>query len=261
MLDQSTLEGRVITTALELAAARGWGQVSLLDIADASGYSLADVMVRFETKRGIVEGFKAAVDRTMLEQAGNIERGQSHRDALFEVIMGRFDTMAPYKGGLKSIVAAAERDLPVPDPGELRSGLAAQNRILQAAGIDHGGAAQAVRQLGLATLYEQVFRIWLEDDDPGMARTMAALDRRLRQGERTLRFLDDVAEAVGRACGQARSFGERVGEVLRGGRGGGSTGEASATPEPAPGDLHKASSDGHPGNGAGPAGPGPGLPT
>ena len=45
---------------------------------------------------------------------------------------------------------------------------------LQAAGIDHDGAALVLRQLGLAALYNQVFMIWLEDDDPGMARTMAA---------------------------------------------------------------------------------------
>lgn len=263
MFDQSTLDGKVITTALDLAAASGWAEVSLRDVADAAGYSLADVMERFESKRDIVEAFKAAVDRQMLEQAGDVERGQSRRDALFEVIMSRFDAMAPYKAGLKSIASAARRDLPLPDLGELRAGLATQNRILQAAGIDHEGAGQVVRQFGLASLYDQVFRIWLDDDDPGMARTMAALDRRLRQGERTMRFLDDIAEATGRACGQVRTLGERFGEVLRRGRMGGErTAEAAAgaADYPAEADVPPGG-NGATGDDGRPAGPGPGVAT
>ena len=42
-----------------------------------------------------------------------------------------------------------------------------------------------MRVAGLGMIYASVFGIWLEDDDPGLARTMAALDRRLRRGERT----------------------------------------------------------------------------
>jgi ubiquinone biosynthesis protein COQ9 len=218
MLDQSTLEGKVITAAMDLAASPGWGEVSLRDIADAAGCSLADVMAVFETKQDIVAGFRDCVDRAMLAGAGDIEREQSARDALFEVIMSRFDLMAPYKAGLKSIVAEMRREVPVPGLGRIGATIRTQNQILQAAGIDHDGAALVLRQLGLAALYNQVFMIWLEDDDPGMARTMAALDRRLRQGERTLGFLDDMAESATRTVGQVQSFADRLGDILRGAR-------------------------------------------
>ena len=40
------------------------------------------------------------------------------------------------------------------------------------------------------------------DDDPGLAKTMAALDRRLRRGERTLQSID---ETVSKFCGFAKS--------------------------------------------------------
>jgi ubiquinone biosynthesis protein COQ9 len=218
MLDHSTLEGKVITAAMDLAASPGWGKVSLRDIADAAGCSLADVMAVFETKQDIVAGFRDCVDRAMLVGAGDIEREQSARDALFEVIMSRFDLMAPYKAGLKSIVAEMRREVPVPGLGRIGATIRTQNQILQAAGIDHDGAALVLRQLGLAALYNQVFMIWLEDDDPGMARTMAALDRRLRQGERTLGFLDDMAESATRTVGQVQSFADRLGDILRGAR-------------------------------------------
>lgn len=218
MFDQSTLEGKVIIAAMDLAQSPGWGEVSLRDIADASGCSLAEVMARFETKQDIVAAFGDAIDKAMLEGAGEIEREQSPRDALFEVIMSRFDLMMPYKAGLKAIVNEARRELVVPGLGQLGAQMKTQNRILQAAGIDHEGAALAVRQLGLAALTNQVFLIWLEDDDPGMARTMAALDRRLRQGERTMSFLDDVAQSATRTCGQVASMAGRFAEAVSGKR-------------------------------------------
>jgi ubiquinone biosynthesis protein COQ9 len=239
MFDQSTLEGKVIIAAMDLAQSPGWGEVSLRDIADASGCSLAEVMGRFETKQDVVAAFNDEIDRAMLEGAGNVEREQSPRDALFEVIMSRFDLMMPYKAALKAIAKEARRELVLPDLGRLGAQMKTQNRILQAAGVDHEGAALALRQLGLAALTNQVFLIWLDDDDPGMARTMAALDRRLRQGERTMTFLDDVAQSAMRTCGQVGSMAGRFADVLRGqrarqGAGHGHDAAAVATPTPGP---------------------------
>ena len=67
---------------------------------------------------------------------------------------------------------------------------------LRAAGISAEGLEGQVRAAGLAAVYASVFRTWLSDDDPGLARTMAALDRRLRRGERTLNTLDEIKSRV-----------------------------------------------------------------
>jgi hypothetical protein len=37
-----------------------------------------------------------------------------------------------------------------------------------------------------------VLRVWLKDDDPGLARTLAALDRELARGQRWAGFLEDM---------------------------------------------------------------------
>ena len=80
--------------------------------------------------------------------------------------------------------------------------------MLEAAGIGTDGAGGSLRVTGLAAVYASVFRTWLEDDDPGHARTMAALDRRLRRGERTLGGLEQLHTAVSR-------FGEALQELGR----------------------------------------------
>jgi len=234
MIDQTTLEGKIITAAFDLAASPGWTDVSLRDIADAAGCPLADVMERFSDKDDVLAVFVEHVDRKMLAGAGDVEREQSSRDAVFEVIMSRFDAMAPYRTGLKSIIQARAAPLTT-DPSIIRMALGTQNKILQAAGINTAGAPALLRQLGLAQIYGQAFQVWLDDDDPGMARTMAALDRRLRQGEQTLRTIDDIAKSGERICEQATSFASRIFSTLRSAATPGqATPEAEAAPDDAP---------------------------
>ena len=87
----------------------------------------------------------------------------------------------PTRPALRSIAGSG-----VPEPVLISPLLVSQRWMLEAAGVGTGGLEGGFRIAGLATVYASVFRTWLADDDPGHARTMAALDRRLRRGERTL---------------------------------------------------------------------------
>ena len=235
MIDQTTLEGNVITAAFDLAIRTGWNEISLRDIADAAERPLSEVMTRFSDKDDVMKRFTEEVDRTMLAAAGDIEREQSARDAVFEAIMMRFDAMAPYRAALRAI--AKDRTKTFPSlPQSACVSLATQNKILQAAGISASGTPALVRRIGLAQIYSQVFRVWLDDEDTGMAKTMAALDRRLRQGERSLRTIDDVARSSMRMCGRASTMASRVlSAMCRAGRQG-----RNDTPSTEPPNTHPA---------------------
>lgn len=207
MLDETTNNGRIIAAALRLAAQRPWREVGLLDIAEAAGLTLADLRTAFDGKPAIVRGFLRAVDDALLRAARRQPAGEGARDALFEVIMARLDLLAPHKAAVRSIIEAAEPDLRLAG-----SALASQQWMLSAAGIDATGARGTVRAVGLGSVYASVLRTWLDDDDPGHARTMAALDRRLRRGERNLRAIEE-------ACATVSGIGRRLRELVpRGGR-------------------------------------------
>jgi hypothetical protein len=79
-----------------------------------------------------------------------------------------------------------------------------QTWMLTAAGIDSMGLRGALRAQGLAGLYGSVLRTWLRDDDPGLARTMAALDRALARGASWARCLDDLCRLVPRPLRRSR---------------------------------------------------------
>jgi AcrR family transcriptional regulator len=174
---------KIIDAALDLAAAGRWRDLELADIAEAAGISETAVAGRFADKTDIMIGFMAATDREVAKRAGGEDLSETGpRDRLFDVIMTRFEVLAPHRAALATIVAAMERDraslgrllLPV---------LNAQSGLLDAAGI----TAAPHKIAGLAVAYGSVFRTWLNDDDPGLARTMAALDRTLRRGEGLLK--------------------------------------------------------------------------
>jgi hypothetical protein len=152
----------------------------------------------FGTKGEILAAFVRAVDDEVLAGAPARTADQPARDALFEVVMRRFDVLAPYKPALQSITEAWPAD-----PSLLCALAASQAWMLRAAGIGPEGVEGQLRSAGLGAIYASVFRTWLDDDDPGLARTMAALDRRLRRGERTLSTLEEIKS---RLCDIASVF-------------------------------------------------------
>lgn len=201
MLDQDTPKHRVLAAALAVAAQKSWTDVTLIDIAEAAKLPFAELRDLFNSKSDILAALVRAVDDEVLERAEKRAEGQEPRDVLFDIVMTRFDVLGPYKAALKSIHAAGQAD------GRLaRALLASQHWMLQAAGIGTDGPSGRLRVSGLAFVYASVFRVWLDDDDTGLARTMAALDRRLRRGERTLRGVEQVGAVLHRLATDGPGF-------------------------------------------------------
>ena len=196
MLDLTTEKGRYVSAALALAGEKPWAEVTLGEIAARAGSTLVGLKAHFASKAEILAAFVAMVDDEVLTRAPRRDEGQAARDALFEVVMSRFDVLDAWKPAIRSIVGNG-----LPDPGQIVGVLVSNRWMLEAAGIGSGGLEGAARTAGLASVYAAVFRVWLDDDDPGLARTMAALDRRLRRGERAIQRAEDVIKGIERAAG------------------------------------------------------------
>ncbi len=171
---------RIIRTALELAVIEGWGRVSLSSIAAAAGLSLADAYRIFPSKGAILDGFIRGIDEQVLA-AGEADFEESVRDRLFEVLMRRFDALNPHKAA----VAAIMRD--GIDPSVWLGGVPAFLRsmawMLEAAGLSSSGLEGLIRIKGISMIWANAARVWLRDDTADMTKTMAALDKGLRQAE------------------------------------------------------------------------------
>jgi len=197
MLDQSTLKGRIIAATMRLAAEKPWDDVLMKDIAEAAAIDLAALRREFPSKPAILSAFMRSVDDAVLASAPKFTGSENARDRIFDVVMARFDVLAPYKEALKSIAAARPMDMEL-----VRRAMASQAWMLHAAGVRTDGLLGTSRVTGMASVYASVMQTWLDDDDPGSARTMAALDRRLKRGEQSMRMLTDVVDGADRIASQ-----------------------------------------------------------
>jgi AcrR family transcriptional regulator len=187
----------IIDTTLELVAGRGWRHVALGDIAAAAGLSLAQLYAIFPSKVAVLDAFERRINEQTL--AGGTDAGETIRDRLFELVMRRLDALAPHKQAVRALV----RDLPRDPAAALCTGprfLNAMRWMAESAGVETGGIAGLLRVNGLAAVYLATLRAWLGDESADQAKTLAALDRALKQAEFWARSLPGFARRPGAAA-------------------------------------------------------------
>jgi AcrR family transcriptional regulator len=175
---------RIIGAAFALSARQGWRATSLAGIATEAKLPIIEVYGHFRSKSAILEAFRRRIDAAVLSGAAE-EEGERPRDRLFATLMRRFDALSSYKEGLRELYRESARDplgAALHGPGLVRS----MGWMLEAAGIGSAGSRGTLRASLLAGIYVSVFRVWLADDAPDMMKTMAVLDRRLRNVENWL---------------------------------------------------------------------------
>ena len=186
-----TTPDHVIDAALALAAANGWRQLGLDQIAKEAGLSVAELRSVFPSKAAILAGFVRRTDERVLAGggAGSEDGGGAARDRLFDVLMRRFDVLQPDRSAVRVIIRDSLCDpLAVLCQGPML--LCSMASMLEAAGLSSAGLNGALRTKGLALVYLVALRAWLKDDSTDLAKTMAALDRGLRQAEKMAAFLN-----------------------------------------------------------------------
>ena len=152
--------------------------------------SLADFRDAFPSKGAVLAGLSRRIDRAVLAQDSSELADESPRERLFDILMRRLEVMAPYREGLREATAWIRRN-PVAALAMNQVVLGSMRFMLEAAGIEiEGGAAGAIKLQGLAFAWARIIAAWLDDDDPGLSRTMADLDRELTRGERAAAGVD-----------------------------------------------------------------------
>ena len=173
---------KIIETALNLAAEKGWAYITLADIAKASKLSLAALHEHFEDKSDILAGFSRMVDGRVLAGLGEGDSAASPRDRLFDILMERFEVLNEYRSGLVSVLDSFKSDAKQFVMG-LPHVCKSMSWMLEAAGMDTLGLRGAARLAGLSGIYIKNLRVWAGDVSPDLGKTMAALDKDLSRAE------------------------------------------------------------------------------
>lgn len=183
---------RIIESFMDLLGRKPIEEIGFAEIAAGAGTSLTQLRGLFGSKLAILAGHIKQIDQRVLAGGDGEMAEESPRERLFDVLMRRIELLEPRKAAVRSLMRSCRRQ---PGLALALNGLAvrSQHWMLTAADLDAGGPRGAARAQGLALLFASVLRTWVHDDDPGHARTMAALDRALARGQRLSGFLDNIS--------------------------------------------------------------------
>jgi AcrR family transcriptional regulator len=193
----------IIAALMALLADHPIEDIGFAEISAHAQVPLDRCRAAFGSPLAVLAAHVKDIDRKVLAGGEADMAEESPRERLFDLLMRRVEALAPYKDAIRSLARSARRNPPLAlalNAMAVRS----QAWMLAAAGISSSGLRGALRAQGLACLYGDVLRTWLRDDDPGMARTMAELDRQLSRGARFAQGLDALCSLAPRPCRRAR---------------------------------------------------------
>lgn len=177
----------LVALAFQMVADRGWHHLSFTELARLTELPLAEIYAELPGRAALIQALGRRLDSQMLAVPTHELDGMTPRERVFELIMRRFDAMGPYKEGLRAMARQVGGD-----PALLAASLCNVGRLsrwlLDVAETDDGRAVAAVARRVLGAIYVRVFNVWLDDDTPDLARTLAELDRRLQQAESVARW-------------------------------------------------------------------------
>ena len=186
------VRGKIVDALMELASERRFEDISVRDICKTAGVSLADFRDFFPSKGAALAGFSRRIDRVVLAEDSGELADESPRERLFDILMRRLEAMAPYREGVREAAAWLRRE-PSAALAMNQVVMGSMRFMLQAAGIEAEGAAGLIKLQGLALAWARVLRVWLDDEDPALSKTMAELDRVLTRGEQAAAGVDRLS--------------------------------------------------------------------
>ena len=182
---------KAIGALMTLLAERSFEQIGLAEVAGRAGLKLSQMRAEFGSVLAIYAAHVKQLDRTVLAGGDADMAEEGPRERLFDVEMRRIEALAPYKAAVSSLMRAARRS---PGLALALNAMAVRSQawMLEAAGIGAHGPRGALRAQGAALMFARVLSVWVDDEDEGLARTMAALDRGLHSAERWDGFVGDL---------------------------------------------------------------------
>jgi hypothetical protein len=198
-------ENAIVAAAFKLAATRPWTDVKLADIAAEAGMPLCDMAGLIGGKADILRLYGRQLDGKMLASLETDPVTGTPHDRVFDILMRRLELMDADKAAIRSIVDAPVASLAgyATLAGSL---LQSQDWVLSAAGLEDSGLRGAVKTTGLAFVYVRALRVWANEDDAGLAKTMAQLDRSLRDGANWIKRLEAPLTLATALSSLARGF-------------------------------------------------------
>ncbi|MBS4084079.1 MAG: TetR/AcrR family transcriptional regulator, partial [Rhizobiales bacterium] len=158
---------KILGAFLTLLAEKRFERIELSEVAQLANVSLADLRGEFGSTFDMIAAFLRETDKKVLSGGESSkldpELGdQPARDRLFEVLMRRFEALAPYREAIRSLYRSA-RTNPRLAMGLNKLAVRSQQWMLSSAGIGSSGIVGGMRAQALAGFFAKATQTWLDD--------------------------------------------------------------------------------------------------
>lgn len=194
-------QDKVIAGLMELLAERGWGHISLADVAVRADMPLGDLRAAFPSIGAILGAYIKRIDLEVLKDDSSDLADQPVRERLFDLLMRRLDAMSAQRDAMRRLRSGLRGD-PLSAKEWNKLSVTSHQWTLAAAGVTETGFSGAAKAQVLACAFSAVLDVWVDDDEPDQARTMRELDEQLNRLER----LADAARGFHQLTAPLRAF-------------------------------------------------------
>lgn len=182
----------MIAATRSLIARKGWLRTTMLDIAREADLGLIAGVQAMPTKLAVIDPIFNDLETAMLEKLDAELDDEELRERLFEVIMAWFDAMQTNRAEMEPLMKALPLD-PLLSAAVARRFETTLDVMLEAANLKTTPLETLPRRRALGLLMADLTRVWIGDNSEDMAKTMAALDKRMGQVEDAVTQLLTVA--------------------------------------------------------------------
>ena len=182
MHDLKTIQSKLISAALQLAEQGQWQQANLSVIAKIAEIPLSEAFSVARSKSDLISFINEDLTQRILDEVGEISDDMSTRDALFDLLMTRFELMNAQRQAYLTLNKDISKDLGL---ATKYLGMSKTNmmHLAEITGIDTSGLSGTGKTLALTYLYLNVFNVWLKDETEDLSATMKKLDSELAKAE------------------------------------------------------------------------------
>ncbi len=183
----SAEERAVLKKILLLLNETPWQQLTIPTLIAQLELDSEKIPSSLKSKEGLLKGLIRLIDEETLDLFGEGPKEVSLHDRLFDLVMCRFDAMAPYKKGLKSIWDELPTH-PLFFLPALIQGFFSLNHLLEKIGFDQNPFCDKLYLGSFAVFYLSAIRVWHKDETPDQSQTMAYVDQGLKKLNALLTF-------------------------------------------------------------------------
>ena len=155
---------------------KGWAPLTLHHVAEEAGISLEELHKVATSKEDLMTVMIAYVEAKTLAYIEKDDEETPQEDRLFDVLFARFEAAGPHKAGLKRLWQDMKESPTLLRP-LMPQFMEALKRLGALGVLDFDGPLGVIQVRLFGLIYLRMFHVWLEDDSPDLAPTMAETNK------------------------------------------------------------------------------------